>query len=125
MSKPVAPVQGGLNMISDGTFVKGDIESKGDFRIDGRVEGNITTNGKILIGETGLVVGNVTCERSEVSGRLEGRITVKDLLSITEKAKVTGEIVTGKLQVQPGAIFNGTCKMGNETAEGQKASVNK
>jgi len=119
-SKPQPPVPGALNMISSGTSIKGDIESKGDFRIDGKVDGNIVTEGKILVGETGNVTGNITCERCEISGSFEGKIIVKDLLSITANAKITGEIITGKLQVQPGAIFNGTCKMTNEQAFGQK-----
>jgi cytoskeletal protein CcmA (bactofilin family) len=121
MSKPQPPVPGALNMISAGTNIKGDIDSKGDFRIDGKVDGNLNTEGKILIGETGIVTGNITCERCEVSGAFEGKIIVKDLLSITASAKITGEIITGKLQVQPGAVFNGTCKMTNEQAIGQKS----
>ncbi len=120
MSKPQAPIPGALNMISAGTLIKGDIESKGDFRIDGKVEGNLVTDGKILVGETGVFLGNITCDRCEISGAFEGKIIVKDLLSVTAGAKITGEIITGKLQVQPGAVFNGTCKMGNEQTLGQK-----
>lgn len=126
MAKNQAPAPGSLNMVSDGTVVKGDIESKGDFRIDGKLDGNITTAGKILIGATGYVLGNIICERCEVAGKIEGKIKVNDLLSVTEKAKIKGEITTGKLQVQPGAIFNGTCKMGNEQNIGTKeAAANK
>ncbi len=125
MSKNQSQVQVGVNIIAAGTFIKGDIESKGDFRIDGKVEGNITTQGKIFVGETGLIVGNVVCGRSDIAGEFQGTIRVKELLSITEKAKITGEIITGKLQVQPGAVFNGTCKMGAENELGQKQVTQK
>ncbi|MFZ1271060.1 MAG: polymer-forming cytoskeletal protein, partial [Bacteroidales bacterium] len=65
-----------VNLISQGTEITGDIKSTGDIRIDGILNGNMSTRGKVVIGPTGKVKGEVECKNSEVSGLIEGKITV-------------------------------------------------
>ena len=71
-----------VNLISQGTEITGDIKSTGDIRIDGILNGNMSTRGKVVIGPTGKVKGEVECKNSEVSGLIEGKITVSQLLNL-------------------------------------------
>jgi cytoskeletal protein CcmA (bactofilin family) len=108
-----------INLISSGTDISGDIKSGGDLRIDGTLNGNLNTKGKVVIGPTGKVNGEVVCKNSEVSGVVEGKITVHQLLILKVSSKIFGDIVTSKLSIEPGAIFSGNCKMSdNETGAG-------
>lgn len=100
-----------INLISNGTEITGDIKSNGDIRIDGVLMGNLETKGKVVIGPTGKVKGEVFCKNSEVSGTVDGKISVGQLLSLKISSKITGEIITYKLSIEPGANFTGTCKM--------------
>ncbi len=86
----------------------------GDIRIDGEIEGNILSKGKVVVGPNGKVIGEVICVNSEVSGAIEGKIKVSELLSLKSSSKLIGDIHTAKLTIEPGAIFTGKCEMGGE-----------
>jgi cytoskeletal protein CcmA (bactofilin family) len=100
-----------VNLISQGTEITGDIKSTGDVRIDGVLNGNMVTRGKVVIGPTGRIKGEVECKNSEVSGLIEGKITVTQLLILKTSSKINGTIVTDKLSIEPGALFTGNCSM--------------
>ena len=96
-----------VNLISQGTEITGDVKSTGDVRIDGVLNGNMVTRGKVVIGPTGRVKGEVECKNSEVSGLIEGKITVTQLLILKASSKINGTIMTDKLSIEPGALFTG------------------
>ena len=100
-----------VNRIINGTEIKGDINSKGDLRFDGKLTGNIFTAGKIIIGTTGTVSGEVRCKNADVSGKIDGKIIVSEQLSLRASSIINGDIVTNKLQIEPGAKFTGSCSM--------------
>jgi len=100
------------NHISHDTSMVGDIKTNGDIRIDGNLSGSITAKGKVVIGGTGRIEGEVLCQNANVSGEIKGKIQVAELLSLQASAKIQGDIVTGKLVVENGAMWNGTVKMG-------------
>jgi cytoskeletal protein CcmA (bactofilin family) len=100
-----------INLISNGTEITGDIKSNGDIRIDGSLTGNLSTKGKVVIGPTGRIKGEVICKNSEVSGQVEGKISVGQLLNLKASSKILGDIITSKLAIEPGARFTGTCSM--------------
>lgn len=100
-----------VNLISQGTEITGDIKSSGDIRIDGVLNGNMVTKGKVVIGPTGRVKGEVDCKNSEVSGLIDGKISVSQLLNLKASSKINGTIVTAKLSIEPGALFTGNCLM--------------
>lgn len=100
-----------VNLISQGTEITGDVKSSGDIRIDGVLNGNMVTKGKVVIGPTGRVKGEVECKNSEVSGLIDGKITVTQLLNLKASSKINGTIVTSKLSIEPGAVFTGNCAM--------------
>ena len=101
-----------INMIGKGTTINGDIDCKSDIRIDGILKGSVKTEGKIVIGPTGVVEGDVTCENADVSGEINAKITVSNTLSMKSTSKLNGDIVTDKLSIEPGETFSGSCSMG-------------
>lgn len=107
-----------INLISNGTDIIGDVKSSGDIRIDGSLTGNLTTKGKVVIGQTGKVNGEVVCKNSEVSGIVEGKITISQLLILKASSKILGDISTSKLSIEPGALFSGNCKMSENDNNG-------
>ncbi len=113
-----------INLISNGTEITGDVKSNGDIRIDGMLTGNLNTKGKVVIGPTGKVKGEVVCRNSEVSGIVEGKICVGQLLTLKTSSKIVGDIITYKLSIEPGAKFTGNCKM-SETEDNEATSFAK
>lgn len=111
MAKFNEPDNTTINLISAGTDIIGDVKSSGDIRIDGTLTGNLNTKGKVVVGPTGKVKGEVICKNSEVAGVIEGKIIVGQLLNLKASSKIYGDIATSKLSIEPGAVFSGTCKM--------------
>jgi cytoskeletal protein CcmA (bactofilin family) len=103
-----------INLIGSGTVIEGDIRSSGDIRIDGTVYGSVTSKAKVVIGSTGIIEGDVHSQNADVSGTIKGKTTVMELLFLKSTAKIIGDIVTGKLVVEVGATFTGSCNMGPE-----------
>ncbi|MFD1062539.1 polymer-forming cytoskeletal protein [Winogradskyella litorisediminis] len=100
------------NIIAHGTKIVGDIESKGAFRIDGSIEGNVTTEGKVVIGKSGSITGTLKAVNVDVEGKFSGNLILKGTLSLKSSAQIDGDVQVNKLAVEPGATFNATCTMG-------------
>jgi len=105
-------IQGAVNIIGVGTVITGDIQSKGDIRIDGTLKGAVKTTGKVVVGRSGTIEGDIECNNADIAGSLNAKITVSQLLSLKATAKLTGDLVTNKLAIEPGAAFTGHCSMG-------------
>ncbi|GAB5563413.1 MAG: polymer-forming cytoskeletal protein [Winogradskyella sp.] len=99
------------NIISQGTKIVGDIESNGPFRIDGTIEGNVKTSGKVVVGKTGLIKGTLVGENADFEGKFSGKLILSGTLSLKSTAHIEGEVHISKLAVEPGATFNATCSM--------------
>jgi len=74
--------------------------------------GTLKSTGKVVVGSTGSIDGDIICQNSNVSGKVKGKITVKELLALQASASINGDIITGKLSIEPGAAFTGSCSMG-------------
>lgn len=105
-----------INRISAGTAIVGTIEASGDLRIDGRVEGNINSGGRVIIGETGFVKGDLVAKMLDIMGHFEGTIIVSETTVLKSSATVVGSLTPGKLVVETGAKFDGTCIMTSKDA---------
>ena len=99
------------NIIAQGTKIVGDIASEGPFRIDGTVEGNVKTSGKVVIGKSGFIKGTLQGENADFEGKFSGKLILYGTLSLKSTAHIEGEVHTSKLAVEPGATFNATCSM--------------
>ena len=105
------------NMLAVGSKIKGDFIADSNFRIDGIFEGNIQCSGKVIVGATGNVIGNLICSTAEIMGTVQGTLTISEMLSLKSTAKVTGDIKTKVLSIEPKAYFSGTCDMSTEKPE--------
>lgn len=102
------------NIIQNGTVLSGDIQSSGNIRIDGKLEGTLTTKEKLVVGKTGELIGEVRCKNASIEGTIEGKVEVEELLFLKSTAVILGDIITKKIVVEEGAKFNGTCVMGGK-----------
>ncbi|MBC3845714.1 polymer-forming cytoskeletal protein [Winogradskyella echinorum] len=99
------------NIIAQGTKIVGDIASQGPFRIDGTVEGNVKTSGKVVVGKSGFIKGTLQGENADFEGKFSGKLILSGTLSLKSTAHIEGEVHISKLAVEPGATFNATCSM--------------
>ena len=111
MAKP-NETSGVVNLIGVGTTISGDITSSGDIRVDGTLKGSINTKGKVVVGTTGIVEGDVVCQNADVSGELKAKVSVSELLSLKSTAKQHRDIIPNKVATAPRANFSGSCSMG-------------
>ncbi len=103
-----------INQIGSGTVIKGDIISNEAIRIDGTLEGSLISKGKLVVGATGIIEGEIKCPNADIWGVVNGTATVSELLSLKSSAKINGDIITNKLSIEPGATFSGACSMGGK-----------
>ena len=103
------------NLIGTGTTIKGDIESNGDIRIDGHLIGSLKSNGKVMIGQTGVMEGDLTCKQAEVSGVVKGTINTEELTALKATSKVEVDLNTKQLLIEVGAQFTGKRSMGQQS----------
>lgn len=103
-----------VSRISAGTFIKGEIDSPYDIRIDGTFEGRIQSKGRVVIGENAVIKGDVICENVDLWGKLDGNVFVKDTLALKNGCTVNGNLHIKRLSVELGSTFNGNCHMINE-----------
>lgn len=111
------------NKIAQGTKLIGDLNSEGDFRIEGVIEGNVKTKGKIVVGKEGFIKGTLQGTDAYFEGKFSGKLALSGTLTLKSSAHIEGEVVVGKLAVEPGATFNVTCVMKGTVKEmngGQK-----
>lgn len=100
------------NVIGKGTVLEGNIETYGNIRIEGKVIGNIKSKSKIALGNSSHVEGNIVAQNADIEGQVKGKLEIGELLVLKATAVVNGDMATGKLVVEPGAVFNGSCRMG-------------
>ena len=103
------------NLIGTGTVIKGDIEANGDMRIDGQLIGSIKSNGKVTVGQTGTLEGDITCKQSEIAGNVKGIILTEELTSLKATARVEADLTTKQLLIEVGAQVIGKCVMGQQS----------
>ena len=111
-SKRAEEISSSSNTIGKGTFLEGNVEAYGNIRIEGKVVGNIKSKQKVALGHQSHVQGNILAQNADIEGEVKGKLEVTELLVLKATAIINGDIVTGKMVVEPGAVFNGTCKMG-------------
>lgn len=99
------------NQLINGTVLKGDLISNGNLKVDGKVIGTITSENRVVVGETGIVEGEIKSNSVQIYGQVNGFIECSDVLVLKPTAVVTGDIKTQKLVVEIGSVFSGNCVM--------------
>ena len=103
------------NLLGNGTTIKGDIESNGDIRIDGHLLGSLKSNGKVVLGQTGVMEGDLNCKQAEIAGVVKGNINTEELTALKSTSKVEVDLNTKQLLIEVGAQFTGKCVMGQQS----------
>ncbi|RFS25137.1 polymer-forming cytoskeletal protein [Chitinophaga silvatica] len=103
-----------INIIGTGTTIQGDIVCEGDIRIDGQVNGLVSTKAKIVVGPEGDIIGDLVCQSADILGKVTGIIKVEELLFLKGNALVKGDVYTAHFEMEPTAKFNGRCYMDEE-----------
>lgn len=101
-----------INLIGNGTTIEGEVKSNGDIRVDGLIIGSIHSKSKVVVGSTGKIEGDIFCQNADVSGAVKGKTVVAEMLFLKSSAVINGDIHAGKLVVEVGATFTGSCNMG-------------
>lgn len=101
-----------VNLLCEGTSITGDIESSCDIRVDGFLNGKMNVNGKVVIGDSGAVDGDIVCKTIDVLGVVDGNVNAAEMVTLKSTAKINGNINTVKIAVEPGAQFTGACRTG-------------
>jgi cytoskeletal protein CcmA (bactofilin family) len=100
------------NRIVEGAVFEGSIQSPVDIRVDGIIKGNVIIHGKLVVGPTGTVEGEVVAAEASIAGKLRGSLEVKGLTTLAQTAQVQAELYTGQISIEAGAQFSGNCHMG-------------
>ena len=108
------------NSLTAGSKIVGTIVTDSNIRVDGTIEGDVNCAGKLVVGEKGNIVGTIICQNAEIMGKLDGKILVKGTLALRATSNIKGEVSTQTLIVEPNALLNGTCTMGQHNAETKK-----
>jgi cytoskeletal protein CcmA (bactofilin family) len=110
-----------LTIIATGTLVSGELHCEDDLTIEGRVEGSITAQGVVTIGDTGEVLSDVTAGDVVVLGSLEGDIVAAGTVEIATGGRVEGDIKAARVILSEGAVFRGSIDMGGAEERPRKA----
>jgi cytoskeletal protein CcmA (bactofilin family) len=100
-----------INVLLSGTEITGDIVSNSNLFIEGEVNGNISCTGRVQIGTSGKIKGNLVCLNADIEGSLDGELKIENLLILRSTARIKGDIQTLKLNIEEGAFFEGGCVM--------------
>lgn len=100
-----------INLVGSATTIQGKLTTESDVRVDGRIEGDLHTHTKVVLGESGIIEGHVYSESSDISGQVKGNVYCTELLKLQASAKIEGDIITKRMAVEKGAMFNGQCTM--------------
>jgi cytoskeletal protein CcmA (bactofilin family) len=103
--------------LAKGAIFKGDLETYGTIRLEGKIIGNLIAKSKVSMGETALVEGNILAQNAEIAGEVNGKVEIVDILTLKSTANINGNITCNKLIIESGAVFNGKCQMGNFVKE--------
>lgn len=99
-------------LIGKNTSIDGNLKAEGTIRIDGKVYGDVTISGNLILGEQGSIKGNVKADSIHLSGIIEGNATSINQLYISSTGKLTGDMNVTNVIIDEGAFFQGSCSMG-------------
>ncbi len=97
-----------VTYIAEDCEIKGSVESHGNARIDGKVEGSISIAGDLVIGQSAILQANVEAQTISIAGEVRGNVKAKDLLELASSSRLYGDINTKQLKIDQGARFVGS-----------------
>ena len=98
-------------VIGKNTKIQGEVSGTGNLRIDGELEGELKLSGSVIVGETGMVTGNVSARSLDVSGTVHGNAQTEEGLTIHTTGQLIGDVKVNAFQIEDGGIFKGRSEM--------------
>ncbi|HEX3624632.1 MAG TPA: polymer-forming cytoskeletal protein [Verrucomicrobiae bacterium] len=95
------------NVLGSDVEIKGNIKFTGELTLDGKLEGEVHTEGVLNLGDSAVINGNITAQTVVVRGKVNGNIVAKDKIEIKAKAELFGDIRSAKLAIEEGVTFVG------------------
>jgi cytoskeletal protein CcmA (bactofilin family) len=117
MNDEISNAKGVDTILGAGSEIKGQINAKGTVRIDGKIEGNVSSEESLIIGEKGVVKGNLTAKTVLISGKVSGNVFASKRIEIMPTGQLQGDIHSPRVAIADGVIFKGNCDMGIEKFE--------
>jgi len=109
-----APPESVISIIGPGMKVVGDCHTDGTIRVEGTVEGSVNAAKAVVVGKQGVVRGTVETQDAVISGRVEGNLIAESRLELQATCHIEGEVRTRRMQLEEGAVLNGTVEMGDK-----------
>jgi cytoskeletal protein CcmA (bactofilin family) len=106
------------SVVGAGMVLKGSLSAVGDVVIAGTVDGNVTSQARVVIAAGGVVTGKVDATELVVGGRLLGDSVASKSLCLQASAEVRGDVTTPQIVIEPGATFVGRCSMPQAASQG-------
>ncbi len=107
------------NMIGKGTVINGDLETHGNIRIDGQINGNVKSKAKIVLGKGSKITGNIFSVNAEVQGEVKGNLEISETLTLKNTAVITGDVSAKYIITESGAKLLGHCNIGSNNEQGR------
>ena len=101
-----------ISIIGPGMKVVGDCETDGTIRVEGTVQGSVRAGKAVVVGKDGLIDGDVETQDAVVSGRIQGTLVAESRLELQATSQIQGEVRARRMQLEEGAVLNGTVSMG-------------
>lgn len=98
-------------IIGPSSKLEGKINASGTIKIDGSYTGDIYTEGDVIVGETGVIEGNIFSNNVSISGKVNGNVNCEGLLEVLPCGRLIGDIEVKNISISDGAIFKGKCSM--------------
>ncbi len=108
----VSPQEDVISIIGPGMKVLGDCEVEGTIRIEGSVQGNVRAGKAVVVGKDGLVEGDISTQDAVIAGRTKGTLRAESRLEVQATSRIEGEVIATRIQLDEGALLNGTVQMG-------------
>ena len=117
------PAQGVNAFVGKGVHFKGTISYNGTVRIDGHMEGEIHTEGTLLVGEEAVINATVSAGTIICKGKITGDIQAREKVKLRAPAVLNGSVIAPMLSIEEGVLFNGSCEMTKAGAAEQRETI--
>jgi cytoskeletal protein CcmA (bactofilin family) len=104
------------NVLANDVEIKGSIKFSHDLIIDGKIEGEVSSDGALTVGENSLIKGEIKTRAVTIFGKVEGNITVQEKCELKSNAVLVGDVAAGTLAIEEGATFLGRSQVGKGAA---------
>ena len=92
-------------------FESAVLRGNGIIRIDGKFSGTIDVEGRIILGEKGVIDGELTADSALIAGKYDGNLSIRNNLHLTPSAMLSGKVEAGRIIIDEGASISGSCNV--------------